>query len=191
MDTPTEDRRVQLRQAMPIFGGIRADILQYLLQLARQRGCPKGDYYYHEGDAADSLFVLEGGKVLLLKRWQGDDYKLKLLEKGACFGQVALIDLQPRNTSALAIEASSAIELSDADFHMLYRKDIEQFVLIRMNMAREVCRMDEEVDEMHRAVYELLKREMRENPDSVEDAVSALTVSRSLLRLSISFFRSL
>ncbi len=51
-------------------------------------------------------------------------------------------------------------------------------------MAREVCRMDEEVDEVHRANYDLLKRRMREDPDVVEDAVNALTVSRSLERIA-------
>ena len=51
-------------------------------------------------------------------------------------------------------------------------------------MAREVCRMDEEVDKVHRANYELLKRRMREDPDVVEDAVNALTVSRSLERIA-------
>ena len=51
-------------------------------------------------------------------------------------------------------------------------------------MAREVCRMDEEVDEIHRANYDLLKRRMREEPDAVEDAVNALTVSRSLERIA-------
>lgn len=50
--------------------------------------------------------------------------------------------------------------------------------------AREVCRLDAEVDEMHRAGYELLKQQMRENPESVEDAVNALTVSRSLERIA-------
>ncbi len=147
MDTPRDDGRVHLLQAMPIFGGIRADILEYLLHIARPVRIPEGGYFYREGDAADSLFVLESGKVLLLKRWQGDDYRLKPLENGACFGQVTLIDLQPRNTSALAVEESIAIELSDADFHRLYRKDMEQFVLIRMNMAREVCRRLREADE--------------------------------------------
>lgn len=51
-------------------------------------------------------------------------------------------------------------------------------------MAREVCRQDEEVDEIHRAAYERLKRLMREDPDAVEDAVNALTVSRSLERIA-------
>jgi len=51
-------------------------------------------------------------------------------------------------------------------------------------MAREVCRMDEEVDEIHRTTYQQLKNAMRESPEVVEDAVGALTVSRSLERIA-------
>ena len=51
-------------------------------------------------------------------------------------------------------------------------------------MAREVCRMDEEVDVIHRSNYELFKRRMRDDPALVEDAVNALTVSRSLERIA-------
>jgi phosphate transport system protein len=44
--------------------------------------------------------------------------------------------------------------------------------------------MDEEVDQLHRALYERVKREMREDPAMVEEALNALTVSRSLERIA-------
>lgn len=138
--------RIQLLQSMPIFGGIRADTLEFLIGHTSPVELSEGDYFYHEGDQAQSLFVLEDGDVVLLKNWQGHQYRLKQLERGHCFGEVALIDLQPRNTSALATSDCRAIELSDHDFHRLYLREIEQFALIRMNMAREVCRRLREAD---------------------------------------------
>ena len=131
---------------MPIFGGIRADTLGFLLQHSKQVAVRKGDYYYHENDPAQSLFVLVHGTVMLLKVWQGEEYILKTLEPGNCFGEVALMDLQPRNTSSLVIEDSRAIELTYDIFHQLFERDIEQFAMIRMNMAREVCRRLREAD---------------------------------------------
>jgi phosphate transport system protein len=61
---------------------------------------------------------------------------------------------------------------------------LESLVHQDTERARSVCRMDEEVDEMHRASYDLLKRRMREDPEAVDDAVNALTVSRSLERIA-------
>ena len=107
----------------------------------------EGEYFYREGDPASSLFVLEDGTVSLVKHWQGSDYTLKSLNRGDCFGQVALIDLQPRNTSALATSDSTAIELCAEDLYKLYKRELHQFTLIYMNMAREVCRRLREADE--------------------------------------------
>ena len=149
MECVAQNREISLLQAMPVFGGMREDTLDFLLDRARHVCLPAGEYFYHEGDPANSLFVLDSGKVQLLKRWQGHDFSLKPLDVGDCFGQVALIDLQPRNTSSLAVEPSCAIEISDKNLYQLYQYDIEQLTLLRMNMAREVCRRLREAD--HRA----------------------------------------
>jgi CRP-like cAMP-binding protein len=141
-----QNQKINLLQAMPIFGGMREDTLDYLLGMTRYVCLPPGEYFYREGDPASSLFVLVSGKVQLLKRWQGHDFSLKPLSEGDCFGQVALIDLQPRNTSSLAVERSCAIEISDNDLYQLYQYDREQLTLLRMNMAREVCRRLREAD---------------------------------------------
>lgn len=145
-DRAGQSKRIELLQSMPIFGGIRSDTLAFLLEYSRQVDTPKDSFFYHEKDPAQSLFVLEQGKVMLLKTWHGDDYILKDISPGNCFGEVALMDLQPRNTSSLAIEDSSAIEISDEALYKLYKREIAQFTMIRMNMAREVCRRLREAD---------------------------------------------
>ena len=141
-----QHKRLELLQSMPIFGGIRSDTLAFLLEHSKLVAVSKNDYFYHEGDPAQSLFVLVQGKVMLLKAWHGEDYVLKTLKPGNCFGEVALMDLQPRNTSSLATEDSRAIEMTDDTFHQLFKREIEQFTIIRMNMAREVCRRLREAD---------------------------------------------
>lgn len=146
MDTITEREQIRLLQAMPIFGGVNDEALRYLMGLAREVEVREGDYFYREGDPGSSVLVLETGRVDLMKRWRNKDHLLKSLTRGDSFGEVALIDLQPRNTSALAIEASRAIELSTEDLYKLYKRHLEQFALIYMNMARQVCRRLREAD---------------------------------------------
>lgn len=146
MDVLTEQEQIRLLQAMPIFGGVSEDALRFLMGLAGQVEVAQGGYYYREGDPGHSVFVLEAGKVVLMKRWQDRDRELKALVRGDSFGEVALIDLQPRNTSALAIENSRAIELTTEDLYKLYKRHLDQFALIYMNMARQVCRRLREAD---------------------------------------------
>lgn len=146
MDIITEHEQIRLLQAMPIFGGVSEEALRFLMALAREVKVPQEGYFYREGDPGSSVFVLETGKVVLMKCWQGKDRVLKPLVRGDSFGEVALIDLQPRNTSALAVEPSRAIELSTEDLYRLYKRHLDQFALIYMNMARQVCRRLREAD---------------------------------------------
>jgi CRP-like cAMP-binding protein len=139
--------RIQLLQRMPIFGGIRDDILGFLLELSPVVRIPQDGFFFREDDEGQSMFVLEEGRVAVLKRWQGADCLLRNLERGDCFGEMALLDLSPRSASVRAVEDCAAIELSAASLYQLYKKDLEQFAMIEMNMGREVSRRLRESDE--------------------------------------------
>ncbi len=139
--------RLELLQQTPIFGGIRPDILQFILAVSPQVAVPKGKFFFHEHDSANSMFVLEQGKVAILKTWKGREYLLHNLHIGDCFGEMSLIDLQPRSASVLATEDSVGIEISSAILSQVYEKSLEQLAMIYMNMGREVSRRLRETDE--------------------------------------------
>lgn len=134
------ERRTELLQQMAIFGGIRTDILAFLLERSSLVHVRSKDYFFREGDAAQSMFVLETGRAVILKRWRGEQHPLRNLETGDCFGEMALMDMKSRSASVLALEACTAIELSAGCLFELYERDLEQFTLIQMNMGREVSR---------------------------------------------------
>ena len=138
--------RVELLQRMPIFGGIRADILQFLLGLCPVVSVPTNEVFFREQDQADSMFVLETGKVAVLKSWGGQEYLLSTLKEGDCFGEMAVMDLGPRSASVRAVEDCKAIRVSAANLYQVYARDVQQFALIQMNMGREVCRRLRESD---------------------------------------------
>jgi CRP-like cAMP-binding protein len=145
--SPMHDARIKLLQGMPIFGGIRAEILRFLLGLCPVVSVPKNEYFFHEHDPADSMFVLEAGKVAVLKSWRGREYLLKILNEGDCFGEMAVMDLSPRSASIRAVEDCTAIRVSAANLYKLYEEDPRQFALIQMNMGREVTRRLREADD--------------------------------------------
>ena len=139
--------RIEALQAMPIFGGIRKDILEYLLGAFEVLSVPKDQYFFHEKDRADAIYVLETGEVAVLKLWNGQQNVLRHLCKGDCFGEMALMDLFPRSASIRALTACTAIQLSTESFQKIYEMDLEQFALIQMNIGREVSRRLRVADE--------------------------------------------
>ena len=141
-----QEARIELLQRMPIFGGIRTEILQFLLALCAIVSVPTNEFFFQEYDQGDSMFVLETGKAAVLKSWGGQDYLLHTLQEGDCFGEMAIMDHCPRSASIRAVEDCIAIRISAASLYEVYAKDLKQFALIQMNMGREVCRRLREAD---------------------------------------------
>ncbi|MDQ7011594.1 MAG: Crp/Fnr family transcriptional regulator [Mariprofundaceae bacterium] len=139
--------RLDLLQGMPVFGGIREDALEFLLARSPVVKVAAGDYFFREGDEGHAMFVLEEGKAAVLKNWQGQEHALKYMERGDCFGEMALIDLYPRSASVRAVEDCTAIELGNAVLLELYEKDLEQFTMIQMNIGRELSRRLRKADQ--------------------------------------------
>ena len=140
--------RIELLQAMPIFGGINESILTFLLNKAAIVSIPKDEFFFQEGEAGESMFVLEEGKVDVIKHWQGHAYVLRQLNRGDAFGEMALIDLFPRSAGVKASTTAKAIELTNSHLYEIYARDLEQFTMIQMNVAREISRRLRVADEL-------------------------------------------
>ena len=104
-----QENRIEALQAMPIFGGIRKDILEFLLSASEVLSVPKDNYFFHEKDRAEAIYVLETGEVVVLKLWNGQQHVLRHLQRGDCFGEMAIIDLFPRSASVRAVTPCTAI----------------------------------------------------------------------------------
>ena len=135
-----EAKRVALLQQMPLFGGIREDILAFLVSVSRDAQVAGGEFFFREGDRGESMFVLESGTVDVIRNGGDTPVVLCTLGAGDSFGEMALIDLGPRSASVRAVEDCSGFEIFAGGLFALYERDLEQFALIQMNMARELSR---------------------------------------------------
>ncbi|MGQ0656540.1 MAG: Crp/Fnr family transcriptional regulator [Chromatiales bacterium] len=138
--------RLHLLQGMPIFGGINKEVLSYLLSFTPIVSRAAGTYYFRETDPGDSMFVLESGEVDIVKRWKNQTFFLRKLGVGDCFGILTLLDLGPRSGSAIARKDSTAIEISTTNMYEIFKKDREQYMLLQMNLGREVSRRLRDAD---------------------------------------------
>jgi CRP/FNR family cyclic AMP-dependent transcriptional regulator len=140
--------RIQLLQAMPVFGGVNEKILSFLIDQAHLVNVSKGRYFFREGDPGESMYVIIEGDVAIIKTWCGQNYVLRNMQYGDSFGEMALIDLFPRSASVRAINDTRAIEITHGLLYQIYEKDIEQFAMIQMNMGRELSRRLRRADEL-------------------------------------------
>jgi CRP-like cAMP-binding protein len=93
------------------------------------------------------MYVLEKGRVEVLRDWNGTRCTLRELGVGDCFGEMALMDCSLRSATVKAKQDSAAIEITAKQLAEIYDEFPEQYTLIQMNIGREVVRRLRENDE--------------------------------------------
>ena len=139
--------RMELLQQMPIFGAVEDDALKFLLEPVPSITVAAGQFFFRERDPADCMYVLESGRVAVLKDWAGREMLLRHLDPGDCFGEMALLDLFPRSASVRAVDECRAMALTPVHLYRLFEHNAEQFALVQMNIGREMSRRLRDADE--------------------------------------------
>jgi len=76
---------------------------------ARRRVYAAGTILFAEGDAGDAAYIVESGRVSVFKTVKGHRVTLGEIGPGGIFGEMALIDDQPRMASAIAEEVTACV----------------------------------------------------------------------------------
>ena len=130
--------------SVPMFSGLQRDELLKFAELTRERTYPKGSVILFQGDPGDSLYVLRQGraKVVLIGE-DGREVILGVLEPGAHFGELALIDDQPRSAHVIAMEDSQLLILRREDF----RRRVEGNPSVAWALLTELSRRRRRADQ--------------------------------------------
>ncbi len=103
------------------------------------RNLASGDVLFREGEVGDFAYQIVKGKVEVCK-FNGDEYvTLSILEKGALFGEMALIDKQPRSAMARATEETVVKEI-DKDALLGFLKNSPQTAFNMMQQLASYAR---------------------------------------------------
>jgi CRP/FNR family transcriptional regulator, cyclic AMP receptor protein len=95
-----------------------------------------GETLFKEGDAANEAFLLQEGRVRLLKRVRMVERSLIVLKQGDLFGESALIDSAARNSTAVALTEGSVLVLDRTTFRPL----LEHYPSISIRLLEQLTR---------------------------------------------------
>ncbi len=125
---------------VPILGALRHEALAFLLRHTSTLRVAAGDVIFLEGSVGECLYIIEEGRVEISQVQDGGSRVLAVFGPGDCFGEMALIDCQPRSATATALEPARLCTVTGNTLFELYRFDVEQFAVMQMNISREVIR---------------------------------------------------
>lgn len=78
-----------------------------------------GDVLFRDGEPATEAFLLQDGRVRLIKRVGAMERSLRVLRPGDLFGESALMRGAPRNSTAVALTDGAALGLDQATFQQV------------------------------------------------------------------------
>lgn len=95
---------------VPYFSGVPAADLEKLAASAIKKSYPKNAVVINEGDEAGALFIILGGRVqTFLSNESGRTVTLSTQESGSFFGELSLLDGEPRSASVMTLEPTACL----------------------------------------------------------------------------------
>jgi signal transduction histidine kinase len=103
--------------AIPLFASLPADELVAVAERGQLRSLPSSSTVVQQGDTADALYVLLDGSARVYKRHpDGEETQLAEQHAGSYFGELALLDGQPRSAWVVTTSPVELFVLPRADF---------------------------------------------------------------------------
>ena len=116
---------------IPMFERVGREDLEQLSGLLQQKRYNRGEVIFHQGDVGTALFIVRQGEVAIrLSSPEGREVILALVSRGYAFGELALLDGEPRSTDAVARE--------ETDLLKLQREDFQRFLSERPQVAMDL-----------------------------------------------------
>lgn len=148
-DPRTAPDRHAMLAAHPLFGALDLDAIERLACYARFKSVPAGTIVFQRGDPGESIFAVCSGIVKISNRSaDGRDAVLNLIHPGDIFGEIALLDGEPRTADAQAVTDCELMVIERRDFvPLVARQPGLALKLIAMLCAR-IRRTSEQVEDV-------------------------------------------
>ncbi|BBB32165.1 CRP/FNR family transcriptional regulator, anaerobic regulatory protein [Thermotomaculum hydrothermale] len=109
--------KIDLLKKVYIFSEVSEKHLKEILIHCKEKRVTKGEIIVSENELGDSMYlILEGEVKVSLMSEEGKEIILSTLRKGDCFGEMSLLDGEPRSANVIALTDTELLELSRESF---------------------------------------------------------------------------
>jgi CRP-like cAMP-binding protein len=136
--TSAELDRIEFLKTVPFFNDLGNWQLKTVSEIVFERAYETNELIFEEGQPGAAIFLILQGRVSVEIHREKYTANLAVLEKGAFFGEVALLDETPRSACARALEPTKALALYRNDLNRLIDSDPATACQIYRALARIV-----------------------------------------------------
>jgi len=147
--------KVLILKSVNMFGQTPDNVLAEVAELVEEMDLLEEETIFKEGDPGDSMYIIVDGRV----RVHAEERLLNYLGETDVFGEMALLDPEPRLASVTAAEPTRLFRLDQAPFYQLMAERPEVAtgiirVLTRLlrERVRDLARLDSRIKELERGL---------------------------------------
>ncbi|GAB4193887.1 MAG: phosphate signaling complex protein PhoU [Phycisphaeraceae bacterium] len=126
----------------------------------------------HQPVAQDLRFIVSVLKINNDLERIGD-LAANVAEQGAALATLAPVDISPFGIREMAHDSQQMVKSS-----------LDALVNVDADLAAKVRKMDDQVDERHRAIYEIVEKHIRENIDALPQLIRIQITARLIERIA-------
>jgi CRP/FNR family cyclic AMP-dependent transcriptional regulator len=165
-------------KSVPLFSAFTEHQLATLLNYVQHRSYPRNVFVIQAGDETDSLYVILSGKVkVLIPDDQGREVILSVMGPHDFFGEMGILDDQPRSASVSTLEPCEMLRLSKAGFINCLKENSEVAMLVIRNLVKRLREADRKIESL--ALIDVSGRVVRLLVDMAQEVDGRLVVPRT------------
>lgn len=109
-----------------------------------------GEVICRQGDPGDAMYIVQAGRVTVTRDENGTPVFVGELKAGDIFGEMALVERQPRSATVRAAGAARVMTLDKRAFMRQVHEDPSLAYRMLEIMSRRIRRLDAQVLELRR-----------------------------------------
>ena len=134
---PTAKDWADVLGSVPLFAGLTKRQLRRVAELARISEFGKGEVVIQAGEKGDAFYVILSGQARVIGR-----PRARILRRGDYFGELALIDGQPRSATIAAAVDLQTMKLPRQAFLKVLRQDPGIAMAMMAEFAARIRRLE-------------------------------------------------
>ena len=181
--------KVETLRSVPLFRALDDNAAFDLCNLLTVREEPSGTPLFYRGDPGDAMYLIETGRVRIsVKDADGHDATLAEFRDGEFFGEMAILDEQPRSADATIVADTRLAVLSRDDFRAFLHKNPDIALGMLTAMTYRLRRTDELL--RHRVSRNVNEEEAARLTlaDRMADMIAEFGGSWKFIGFSVGFF---
>jgi CRP-like cAMP-binding protein len=116
MSLASKEQVLSRLAALPMFSELTSESLETLGEMVQYRRYPKGAFIVGQNEVGTSMYLLVSGRVKIsLANPEGKELVLNYIEAPGHFGEMSLVDGQPRSSDAIAVTEVELFSLDGKD----------------------------------------------------------------------------